>query len=259
MRRLIAIEPVAPSAAWAWRFSIFALAVAALAVALARRRPADPASALTVFGAALVVAAFAAALSMSAVRPIWKAGRRGAEQAVIGFALATALMAYPVYLAVAAFFLPPINDVSTDLKSPPAFLLTAKARDAYGGIEPPPSSEETRAAQRAAYPDIEAVRVRMDASEAFELAMNVASDLGWRVVDTAAPNASSGGVATIEATDRSLFFGFMSDIVIRIRPEAADTAIDVRAVYRVGRHDFGAGARRLRRFLVAAHAAAGDR
>ena len=259
MRRLIAVEPVARSAVWAGRVAVFALAVAGISVALARVRASDPSAALTLFGAALVLAAFAVALAVAAAPPIWRDGRRGAEQAALGLALAAALLAYPLYLAGAAFFSPPINDVSTDLKSPPAFLLTAKARQARGGFNPSLSSEETRAAQRAAYPDLATVRVRMDASEAYELALDAASDLGWKVVDAAAPNASNGGVGVIEATDSSLFFGFLSDIVIRIRPEAADTAIDARAVARVGRHDFGAGARRLRRFIAAAHEAAGDR
>ncbi|MBV9287007.1 MAG: DUF1499 domain-containing protein [Hyphomicrobiales bacterium] len=258
MRRLMLVEPVERSAVWARRLATFALAVAALAVALARVHAAAPSDSLTVFGAALVLAAFAAALALAAAPPIWRDGRAGAEQAALAFALAAALMAYPVYLAGRAFLSPPINDVSTDLEQPPTFLATAKARQARGEAEPRSSSAEMRAAQRAAYPDLETVRVRMDATEAYELALNAASDLGWKMVDAAPPRASSGGVGTIEAMDSSLFFGFPSDIVIRVRPELADTAIDARAVSRVGRHDFGAGARRLRRFIEAAHAAAGD-
>ena len=252
------IERIERSALWALRLATFALAVAALAVALARVHAVSPADSLTIFGAAVVLAAFAAALAVAAAPPIWRDGRRGAEQAALGLALAAALMAYPVYLAGRAYLSPPINDVSTDLEQPPAFLVTAKTRQARNGADPPPSSAEMRAAQRAAYPDLETVRVRMDASEAYELALNAASDLGWKVVDVAPPRASSGGVGIIEATDSSLFFGFMSDIVIRVRPELADTAIDARAFFRVGRHDFGAGARRLRRFITAAREAAGD-
>ena len=259
MRRLILPEPIERSAVWSRRVAIFALAVAALAVALARAHAASPGDSLIVFGSSLVLASLAAALALAAAPPIWRDGRRGAEQAALGAALATALMAYPVYLAGKAFSSPPINDVSTDLKSPPRFLLTAKARQARGGFDPPLPSEGTLAAERAAYPDLATVRVRMDASEAYELALDATSDLGWKLVDAAPPNASSGGVGTIEATDSSLFFGFPTDIVIRIRPETADTAMDARAVSRVGRHDFGAGARRLRRFIAAAQEAAGDR
>jgi hypothetical protein len=252
-------EPVARAASWSRRLAIFALAIAAIAVALSRMHAADPPAALAVFGAALVIAALAAMLAGAAAVIIWRDGLRGAGQAAFGFALAAALIAYPVYLAAAAFVLPPINDVSTDLASPPTFLLSTKARAAREGAEPPPSSEATRAAQRAAYPDLETVRVEMDSTEAYRLALRAASDLGWSIVDSEPPNLAGDGSALIEATDRSLFFGFVSDIAIRIRPGATRTAIDIRSVSRVGNHDFGANARRVRRFIAAVKEAARER
>ena len=251
MRRLILIEPVAQSAVWARRLSIFAVAIAVVAIALSRFRAADPAAVLTVFGAALIIAALAALLATAAASVIWRDGLRGAQQAALGFALAAALLVYPVYLAALAFALPPINDISTDLKAPPAFLLSAKAREARAGGEPPPSSDETRAAQRAAYPDIATAMVEMDSTQAYQLALGVASDLGWRVVDSEPPNLNGDGAALIEATSRSLFFGFVSDIAIRIRPGATETAIDLRSVSRLGGHDFGSNARGVRKFIAA--------
>jgi uncharacterized protein (DUF1499 family) len=250
VRRLILIEPVARSAVWARGLSIFALAIAAVAITLSRMRAADPAAVLTVFGAALVMAAFAALLAAAAASVIWRDGLRGVQQAAFGFALSAALLAYPVYLAALAFALPPINDVSTDLKAPAAFLLSAKARQARAGGEPPPASEETRAAQRAAYPDITTVMVEMDSTQAYQLALSVANGLGWRVVDSAPPNLNGDGAALIEATTRSLFFGFVSDIAIRIRPGATETAIDVRSVSRLGGHDFGSNAERVRKCIA---------
>jgi hypothetical protein len=252
LRRLIVAEPIARSAVWARRLSIFALAIVAVAVALSRLSTADPAAALTVFGAALVVAAFAALLAVAGAAVIWRDGLRGAEQAAIGFTLAAALIAYPVYLAGLAFALPPINDVSTDLRSPPNFLLSAKAREARAGDEPPVPSDETRAAQRAAYPDLATIMVEMDSTEAYQLALGVAGELGWRVVDSEPPNLNGDGAALIEATAKSPVFGFVSDIAIRIRPGATQTAIDVRSVSRVGQHDFGSNARRVRKFTAAA-------
>ncbi len=259
MRRLIIVEPVARSAVWARRLSIFALAIAAVAIALSRIRASDPAAVLTVFGAALVMAAFAALLAIVAASVIWRDGLRGVQQAASGFALAAALLAYPVYLAALAFALPPINEVSTDLKAPPALLLSAKAREARAGYEPPPASEETRDAQRAAYPDISTVMVEMDSTQAYQLALSVASDLGWRVVDSEPPNLNGDGAALIEATARSLFFGFVTDIAIRIRPGATETAIDVRSVSRLGGHDFGANAGRVRKFIAAVKEATRER
>ena len=92
--------------------------------------------------------------------------------------------------------------------------------------------------------------VEMDSTEAYQLALSVAGDLGWRVVDSEPPNLNGDGAALIEATAKSLVFGFVSDIAIRIRPGATQTAIDVRSVSRVGRHDFGSNARRVRKFIA---------
>jgi uncharacterized protein (DUF1499 family) len=250
LRRLIVAEPMARTAIWSRRLAVFALAIAAVAIALSRLHQAEPPAVLTVFGAALVLAALAALLGITAAIVIWRDGLRGAEQAALGFALAAALLAYPVYLSVLAFALPPINDVSTDLKSPPTFLLSTKALEARAGIEPPPASDEMREAQMAAYPDIATIMVGMDPTEAYQMALDVAGELGWRVVDSEPPNLNGDGSALIEATAGSFFFGFGRNIAIRIRPGATETAIDVRSVSQVGRHDFGSNARRVRRFIA---------
>jgi uncharacterized protein (DUF1499 family) len=251
LRRLSFEEPVARSAVWARRLAVFAVVTAGVAIALSRFRAADAFASLTVFAAALTCAAFAALLAGSALVIAWRTGMRGARQAAVALALSTALLGYPAYLTVIAFARPPIHEASTDLKSPPAFLLSAKAREARAGQTPPQMSEEARAAQRTAYPDLQTAVVPLDSSSAYQLALTVAADLGWRIVDTQPPNLGGEGGAAIEATDRSLFFGFVDDIAIRITPGATQTAIDVRSVSRVGRHDFGANARRVRKFFAA--------
>ncbi len=256
MRSLTIEEPVAGTARWARRLAIFAAAIAGVAVALARVHAADPPAALTVFAAAFVIAAIAVALAGSAAATIWRDGLRGAGQAAFAVILAATIVGYPAWLAAVAFALPPINQVSTDLKSPPPFMLSTKARAARAGAEPPALDQRTRAAQEAAYPDLETVRVEMDPTEAYRLALGAASDLGWRIVDAEPPNLAGDGAALIEATDRSLFFGLVTDIAIRIRPGATQTAIDVRCASRLGKHDFGANAARVRRFIAAAKAAA---
>jgi len=260
VRRLIVGEPVARSAVWARRLAAFALAAAAVSVLLARLHAADPASALAVFGAALLLAAFAALLAVSAAAVIWRDGLRGAGQTALAFVLAALLFAYPIYLAGVAFAFPPVNDVTTNIKSPPPFMFSVKAREARGFAEPPPTpSREELQTQRAVYPDIGTIMVEMDSTAAYQLAMSVAKDLGWKIVDSEPPNLNGDGAALIEATARSLFFGFVSDIAIRIRPGATQTAIDLRSVSRVGGHDFGANARRIRKFAAAIKDAAEER
>jgi uncharacterized protein (DUF1499 family) len=98
---------------------------------------------------------------------------------------------------------------------------------------------------------VQPILVDLEAAQAYQLALRVAKDLGWRVVDANPPNLRVDGVAQIEAVDRSLLFGFADDIAIRIRPLASQTRIDLRSSSRVGKHDFGANARRIDRFAAA--------
>jgi hypothetical protein len=251
LRRLIVEEPVSRAAVWSRRLAVFALVVAGVSILFARVRGTDPAAALTVFAAALVVAGFALMLVGAAASIIWRFGLHGAGQALLGFVLALGLLAYPAYLTALAFALPRLNDVSTDLAAPPSFLHTARTRAAGVDAERPPPDDKARAAQQKAYPDLQTVKLEMDALEAYRLALSVATDLGWRIVDLQPPNPAGGGSAAIEALDRSLFFGFPSDIVIRVKPGATSTAVDVRSTSRVGGHDFGADAARVRKFVAA--------
>jgi uncharacterized protein (DUF1499 family) len=251
MRRLIVEEPVSNVAAWSLRTAVFALATAAVAAGLSRFAGLDATSALTVFGAALALSILAVLLAGAAATVIWRTGRRGAGQAAFGAALALALIVYPAYLALSALRLPQIVDVTTDPDSPPSFMISAKAREARAGWSPPPRTAEITLLQKAAYPKAQPLLVDLEPAQAYQLALRVANDLGWKVVDSSPPNLRVDGVAQIEAIARSPLFGFVSDIAIRIRPLANQTRIDLRSASRVGRHDFGANARRIEKFIAA--------
>jgi uncharacterized protein (DUF1499 family) len=87
----------------------------------------------------------------------------------------------------------------------------------------------------------------MEATEAYQLALEAAKARGWRIVDAIAPSVREG-VGHIDASDNSLFLGFVDDIAIRIKPVANQTRIDVRSASRIWRHDFGANAARIEKF-----------
>jgi len=252
VRRLIVEPPTSQAAIWSVRFAVFAITATAVAIALARLGQLAPASALTVFGAALTLAFLAILLSASAAVVIWRTGRRGAGRAGAGFALALALIAYPGYLTARAIALPPLADVTTDVDEPPPFMISSRAREARAGFTPPPYDRAQAAEQREAYPQVAPLLVDLEAPQAYQMSLRVAKDIGWKVVDSTPPNLRGDGVAHIEALDKSLIFGFPVDIAIRVMPLANQTRIDLRAVVRVGKHDFGANARRIRRFLAAA-------
>jgi Protein of unknown function (DUF1499) len=249
MRRLIVEEPYSRAALWSRRIGLFALAVAAVATALSRFGAIEPMGALTVLAAALVLACLGALLAVSAFVVIWRTGRRGAGLAFAGLFMALLLFAYPAYLSFEAMSLPIINDVSTDLDAPPTFLPSAKARQARGNVMPPESTRQTRDDQRRAYPGVQPILVDLETNQAYQLALETAKARGWRIVDAIAPSVRES-VGHIDAIDRSLLMGFPDDIAIRVKPSANETRIDVRSVSRVGRHDFGANARRIQRFAA---------
>lgn len=56
--------------------------------------------------------------------------------------------------------------------------------------------------------------------------------------------------ATLEALASTLIFGFLDDVVVRLRETPDGTQVDMRSASRVGAHDLGENARRIKRFFL---------
>ncbi|MDN5869686.1 MAG: DUF1499 domain-containing protein [Nitrococcus sp.] len=159
----------------------------------------------------------------------------------VGLAIGGVSFGLPWALLQQARSVPPIHDITTDSANPPAFrAILPLRRDApnparYGG----PSIARK---QRQAYPDIRPLYLQVSPERAFAAALEVAKELGWRIV-AATPEAGR-----IEATATTFWFGFKDDIVIRIRAMERGTRLDIRSVSRVGRSDLGKNAERIQRF-----------
>lgn len=139
--------------------------------------------------------------------------------------------------------LPPIHDITTDTDAPPEFITAEQERGpAANSLE---IVAETIAAQREAYPQLKTLRTVLTIDDAFTRALEIASELGWRVYHQ---NRSTG---IIEAVDTTGIMGFKDDVVIRVRGDAAGTKIDLRSVSRVGVGDLGANAARIEKFQTA--------
>jgi hypothetical protein len=76
----------------------------------------------------------------------------------------------------------------------------------------------------------------------FRRAVTAAYGMGWRIVSIV-PDAGR-----IEATDTSFFFGFTSDIVIRVKPAGMGARLDMRSKSRERMNDRGENADRIRDF-----------
>ena len=165
--------------------------------------------------------------------------------------LSTVCAAIPTMVAVSVFSasagLPMIHDISTDITDPPQFQAATALRGEQSN--PVERNREIDEMQLAAYPNIKPLITTAPSDKAFSRALQVAKDLGWDVHST----AEQSGL--IEATFTSQWFGFVDDIVIRVRPhESGGTQIDLRSVSRVGKGDLGANAKRIAAFTEAFNA-----
>jgi uncharacterized protein (DUF1499 family) len=156
---------------------------------------------------------------------------------------AVAVGVVPMTTLVSGRGAPPIHDVTTDTEDPPAFVaavaLNTPGRTDYEG----PALAER---QRTAYPDLGPAMLPVPPADAFRQALAVVRRMDWELV------ATDPDTFRIEATDRSVWFGFEDDVVVRIAAAGASgSRVDVRSLSRVGVGDLGVNARRVREFLDA--------
>ncbi len=137
---------------------------------------------------------------------------------------------------------PAIHDISTDLEDRIEF--TPDVAAASPNKDPEPEQRAVvEGLQKSGYPDIAPIELAVPPDQAFARAKSVAEKMPrWNV--TSADSASG----RIEATATSRLFHFVDDVVIRVRPSAAGSRIDVRSRSRVGQSDLGANAARIRAF-----------
>ena len=140
---------------------------------------------------------------------------------------------------------PPIHDITTDTENPPQFVRitgTRKKTDHPLSYDGP----EVAAQQKQGYPDLGPIVLKAPPDKVFEASKQILAGMGLEVID-AEPIQGR-----IEATDRSLLFGFEDDAVVRIVPGAdGTTRVDMRSKSRVGRSDLGINAGRVREFGAA--------
>ena len=172
-------------------------------------------------------------------------GRFNVRAILLGLAVALvafATVAVPWQWRRTARAVPPIHDITTDTENPPPFVAILERRTGarnpveYGG-------PEVAAQQRDAYPDIVPIMTTLPVPRAVERAADVARQLGWVIVDV---DTLAGRV---EATDRTRWFGFYDDVVIRVTPASDGSRVDVRSLSRVGGSDVGTNAARIRAFV----------
>ncbi|MGB1877366.1 MAG: DUF1499 domain-containing protein, partial [Rhodospirillaceae bacterium] len=94
------------------------------------------------------------------------------------------------------------------------------------------------------YGDIQPLRFEGTNYEAvFEKALQGVEDMNWTLV------SANPQLGRIEAYDKTAWFGFIDDVVIRVEAQPMAYEIDIRSKSRVGFGDIGANAERVRKYL----------
>jgi uncharacterized protein (DUF1499 family) len=169
--------------------------------------------------------------------------RPGRRDAVAATAIGAVLVVVFALLAARGGGVPAIHDVTTDPNDPPQFVASARAAENQGrDLTYPHGKGDVTALQRAAYPDLEPIRLDVPPDETLRRAQRAAGELGWKVVEV---DESAG---RLEANATSRIFRFVDDIVVRVRPDAGGSIVDVRSTSRVGESDLGANAARITAF-----------
>ena len=165
----------------------------------------------------------------------------GRWRCIVALVLAAPAFLGPFSMARTAGQVPPIHDITTDTENPPVFEVLAERRDAGENSATYPGDSVGRQ-QREAYPDIRPLTLEVSPGRAFELSRAVAQAMGWRIA------AADEGEGRLEAVAVTPWWGFRDDVVIRVRPAAGGSRVDVRSASRVGVSDLGQNAQRIRDF-----------
>jgi uncharacterized protein (DUF1499 family) len=164
---------------------------------------------------------------------------------VIAFVIGGAIAYVPWHYGQMRGTTPPIHDITTDWENPPEFHAILALREAEKANPVAYEGAKVSDLQKKAYPEIAPVTLTQAPGEAFPRALKAAEQMGWTIV------ATDPAEGRIEASQRSRWFGFTDDVVIRVAPAGSGSRVDVRSVSRVGRNDFGVNAARVRGYLAA--------
>lgn len=137
---------------------------------------------------------------------------------------------------------PRINDVTTDVEEPPAFVVATRA---------PPNQnrdmsfpEKNGPIVRRAYPNVQPLVLDEPPELAFQRVATLASDTpGWVITNRDAD------ARILEAEVTTSFFRFIDDVVVCVSAQGGRTRVDMRSKSRDGLVDAGANAKRIQRFL----------
>ena len=248
MRRQM-IRRVSKSARAGQALAFFSIVLGVVATAAHRFGGIDTLSFLLTGAMAAFLAIVALICAAFGLWRMWSEGAK-AGGAVLRTIIFAGLTLSPfMFVIVLGLQTPLINDVSTDWTLPPQFPIGSRV-DVTPPFQEPKSQAEIAFLQAEAYPDLVTQELSIDPQLAAQIIGVAARSLGWQITSQAGSFANPAG-ASIAFESRSLIFGFVDDIVVRLRRADNNLLLDVRSTGRAGSADLGAHAKRIRGFFAA--------
>ena len=172
-----------------------------------------------------------------------KTFRRGLRAGRAGVLLGIVPAALLLYGAVGSAKSPPINDITTDLENPPAFLQASQIpANRERDMSYPPSFKPI---VKEAYPDLQPLELPVPPEKAFDLALLVAQGTPrWNIT------LVDRNRLFFEGHETTPMFHFRDDFVVRVTRHGGGSRVDMRSKSRDGRGDLGANAERIRSYLA---------
>ncbi|MEO1199325.1 MAG: DUF1499 domain-containing protein [Pseudomonadota bacterium] len=238
-------QRVSHRARWARRFALVALPVAAIAIFGQRLGSADTPTTLITYAVGVLIALAALGLGVSALPSIIGDRYRGGRDAVIAILLGMIVLV-PVFYAGYRFFERPLlSDITTAPTAPPPFDAALAARpEGANDLTYPRANADL---QRNAYPAVRPLFANIAPEDVFAVAEGIVEANGWQILDVVQP--TPGFTGRIEAVATTQIFGFKDDVLIVVTGTADGARVDMRSASRFARHDLGANADRIDRFL----------
>lgn len=230
-------------AVWSRRIALLSILLFAVTLGFHRLGHMPTPLAMKLSGISITGAVIAAVMGFVALGVIWREGFTGAGKAIFGIVLSAFILAVPFWSMPNLLTLPRLYEVSTDTQSPPLFEKIAPLRSGEG-VNSLNFQRASIKLQSEAYPDIKPLSLNRSTDDAYSAVREAVKNLHWQIVSETPPD--EGNVGRIEATDRSMIFGFTDDVAIRVAGAANGTQVDVRASARYGDHDLGRNADRVR-------------
>ncbi len=220
---------------------VVSIPVIIIGAALHRSGHIDTVALFSVLGFGFALALSAVVASIAAIAAVWRRGAPGMSDAVFGLIFGLIALTPAAGVTAATIYYPRLTDISTDLDAPPRLAPSQRRQQPGGHLRP--------AAQRDAYPDIVPRRFPVGTAQLYAAVEQVIEDQGWTLGAHLAP-AMNDDPAAIRAEASTLLLGFVDDVTVRILPDAIGSRLDIRSASRLGEHDLGANARRIRTLLA---------